>query len=151
MHKNLSSNDQIKLAVQRLLAGDPWLKPYEKNIYLRLQKIAETKERLTPGKASLADFALGHEYFGLHFEDNQWIFREWAPNANAIFLIGDKTGWQEKDAFALKSLEDGIWEINLTADTLDHGDLTACASTGPAAAAIASRPMPDAWFRIRNH
>ena len=49
---------------------------------------------------TLADFASGHEYFGLHFQDNEWVFREWAPNADRIFLIGDMTGWQENEAFA---------------------------------------------------
>ena len=123
MKKNPSLKDQIKPAVQCLLTADSWLKPYEKIIHHRLQKIAETKQRLTRGKTSLADFALGHAYFGLHFEDHQWVFREWAPNAAAIFLIGEMTGWQEKDAFALKALEDGIWEIRLAADSFDHGDL----------------------------
>ncbi len=106
-----------------MLAMDPWLKPYEKSIHHRLQKIAATEQRLTRGKTGLADFAMGHAYFGLHFEDNQWIFREWAPNATAISLIGDMSGWQEKGAFALNALEDGIWEIRLGADTLNHGDL----------------------------
>ena len=106
-----------------MLAMDPWLKPYEKSIHHRLQKIAATEQRLTRGKTGLADFAMGHAYFGLHFEDNQWIFREWAPNATAISLIGDMSGWQEKEAFALNALEDGIWEIRLGADTLSHGDL----------------------------
>ena len=106
-----------------MLAKDPWLKPYENTIHHRLQKIAETEQRLTRRKTSLADFAMGHAYFGLHFEDNQWIFREWAPHATAISLIGDMSGWQEKKEFALKALEDGIWEIRLGADTFDHGDL----------------------------
>jgi 1,4-alpha-glucan branching enzyme len=123
MKKNPSPEDQINLAVQRLLTADSWLKSYEKIIRRRLQKIAATEQRLTRGKTSLADFALGHAYFGLHFKDNQWVFREWAPNATAIFLIGDMTGWQENDAFALKTLEDGIWEIRLAADTFNHGDL----------------------------
>ncbi|GAG67470.1 unnamed protein product, partial [marine sediment metagenome] len=123
MKKNPSPNDQINPALQRLLTADSWLKPYEKIIQHRLQKIAATEQRLTRGKTGLADFALGHAYFGLHLEDNQWIFREWAPNASAIYLIGDMSGWQEKDEFALKALEDGIWEIRLAADTFDHGDL----------------------------
>jgi 1,4-alpha-glucan branching enzyme len=123
MKKIPSRNDQINPAVQRLLAADPWLKPYEKIIQRRLQKIVETERRLTREKTSLSDFALGHAYFGLHFEDDQWVFREWAPNATAIFLIGDMTGWQENDAFALDALEDGIWEIRLAADTFDHEDL----------------------------
>ena len=122
--KNTTSpNNPINSALQRLLTADPWLKPYEKIIHHRLQKIAETRQRLTRGKTSLADFALGHEYFGLHFKNNQWVFREWAPNATAIFLIGDMTGWQEEKVFALKALKNGIWEIRLAAETFDHGDL----------------------------
>jgi 1,4-alpha-glucan branching enzyme len=123
MKKNSSPINQIIPALQRLLTADPWLKPYEKIIHRRLQKISETEQRLTRGKTSIADFALGHTYFGLHFEDDECVFREWAPNATAIFLIGDMTDWQEKDAFALNALEDGIWEIRLAADTFDHGDL----------------------------
>ena len=73
---------------------------------------------------TLADFASGHEYFGLHFQDNEWVFREWAPNADRIFLVGDITGWQEDWAFGLKRLnEEGVWEIRLKADRLKHLDL----------------------------
>ncbi|MGD9279363.1 MAG: alpha amylase C-terminal domain-containing protein [Desulfobacterales bacterium] len=122
MKKNPSSTNHNP-ALQRLLTADPWLKPYEKIIHRRLLKIDETKQKLTGGKMSLADFASAHEYFGLHFADGQWVFREWAPNATAIFLIGDMTGWQENDAFGLKPIEDGIWEIRLAADTINHGDL----------------------------
>ncbi len=73
---------------------------------------------------SLADFASGHEYFGLHFHKNEWIFREWAPNATAIYLIGDMTNWQIRTEFALEKISnDGVWEIHLTADKLTHGNL----------------------------
>jgi len=116
-------NDQVHRALEYLLQSDPWLEPYRQVVQRRLLKIAEAEQQLTQGEMSLADFASGHEYFGLHFEEQQWIFREWAPNATAIFLIGDITDWQEKDAFALKALDDGIWEIRLAADTFDHQDL----------------------------
>jgi 1,4-alpha-glucan branching enzyme len=116
-------NEQIHSALRHLLQSDPWLEPYSEIIQRRLLKIAAAEQALTRGNISLTDFASGHEYFGLHFKDDQWIFREWAPNATAIYLIGDITGWQEKDAFALKALEDGIWEIRLAADTFDHQDL----------------------------
>jgi 1,4-alpha-glucan branching enzyme len=115
--------NQINPALQRLMKSDPYLRPYKDIIGRRLLKIAETRQRLTRQYVSLTEFASGHEYFGLHFKDNQWVFREWAPNATAIFLIGDMTGWQENDAFALEALEDGIWEIGLAADAFDHGDL----------------------------
>jgi 1,4-alpha-glucan branching enzyme len=118
-----TTKEQIDQALERLLQADPWLEPYQKIIQRRLLKTDETRQKLTGGKMSLAEFASAHEYFGLHFADGQWVFREWAPNATAIFLIGDVTSWQEKDAFALKALEDGIWEIRLAANTFNHGDL----------------------------
>jgi 1,4-alpha-glucan branching enzyme len=73
---------------------------------------------------SLADFASGHEYFGLHFRDGGWVFREWAPNASAICIVGDMTSWKEKKSFALERIsKDGIWELTLPSDSLRHGDL----------------------------
>jgi len=82
------------------------------------------EKRLTGGKIKLIDFAAGHEYFGLHFRNNEWILREWAPNANRIFLIGDITGWQENEAFALQRLDDeNVWEIRLPPAKLKHLNL----------------------------
>ena len=73
---------------------------------------------------SLTEFASGHEYFGLHFHRDEWVFREWAPNATAIYLIGDMSKWQVRREFALEKIsDDGVWEIRLTADKLTHGDL----------------------------
>ena len=114
---------QIKLALERLLKSDPYLEPYQDIILRRLKQIAQTRQQLTRGLTSLADFASGHEYFGLHFKDDHWIFREWAPNATATFLIGDMTGWQEKDDFALEPCQDGVWEIHLPAQRLQHKGL----------------------------
>jgi len=110
--------------LKRFLDSDPYLRPYEKVIRSRQKLIHETGERLTRGTMSLPEFASGHEYFGLHFKDNQWIFREWAPNATSVYLIGDISGWQEKKEFALEPVgEEGVWEIRLASKTLEHGDL----------------------------
>ncbi len=111
-------------ALQSILDSDPFLRPYEKILQHRINKIREKEIELTCGEMSLADFASGHEYFGLHFRDNEWIFREWAPNADKIYLIGNMTDWLEKKAFSLERIdEDGVWEIRLPAATLEHGDL----------------------------
>jgi 1,4-alpha-glucan branching enzyme len=118
------SRPDMDSRLERLLNKDLYLKPYKDIIHRRLTKISETEHHLTRGKMSLADFASGHEYFGLHFRDNRWIFREWAPNATAVYLIGELTGWQKKNDFALHRFSDeGIWEIRLSADTLAHDDL----------------------------
>ncbi len=110
--------------LQRLLDKDPYLKPYEEIIRRRLTRIHETQQRLTRGEMSLADFSSGHEYFGLHLSANEWVFREWAPNAAAIYLVGEMTGWQEQKAFALDPIgEEGVWEIRLPSERLEHKDL----------------------------
>ena len=36
-----------------------------------------------------------YEYLGVHREDSRYVFRVWAPNADAIFLVGDFNGWSE--------------------------------------------------------
>ena len=73
---------------------------------------------------SLAEFASGHEYFGLHFQSGEWVFREWAPNATAIYLVGDMSKWQVCSEFELEKINEyGVWEIRLSADKLAHGDL----------------------------
>ncbi len=120
---DLSKTDRVKQAAQSLIDNDPYLNPYAEIIKRRLSKIGQTQRRLTQDKMNLADFAAGHEFFGLHFVDNQWIFREWAPNASQIFLVGDMTGWQNKKEFALTPLDDGVWEIRMPAQTLKHEDL----------------------------
>ena len=108
----------------RLLRSDSYLTPFSNQIRHRLENIEETEHRLTQGKESLAKFASGHEYFGLHFQKREWVFREWAPNATAIYLIGDMSKWQENEEFKLKRLDDyGVWEIHLSVNTLKHGDL----------------------------
>ena len=116
--------DKVKRALNRLLNIDPYLRPYENTIARRLLKIESIEQQLTGRQIKLIDFASGHEYFGLHLQGNQWIMREWAPNAERIFLIGDMTGWQEHADFAFRRLdEENVWEIRLSAEKLKHLDL----------------------------
>ena len=108
----------------RLLRSDSYLCPFSDQIRHRLEHIEETEHRLTQSKKSLPEFASGHEYFGLHFQRGGWVFREWAPNATAIYLIGDMSKWQVRKEFELQKINNfGVWEIHLTADKLKHGDL----------------------------
>jgi 1,4-alpha-glucan branching enzyme len=114
----------IQDRLKRLLNSDFWLKPYKKILKHRIASIHAKETVLTQGKMSLSEFANGHEYFGLHFRDNEWIFREWAPHASAIALIGNMTDWQEKQEFALERInKEGVWQIRLPSESLSHGDL----------------------------
>ena len=106
-----------------IIKNDPWLEPYADAINGRHQHVVE-KEKELVGKKTLSDFATGHMYFGLHRTDKGWTFREWAPNATEIYLVGDFNDWQEKPAFRMKRVrKTGNWEINLPEKAMKHGDL----------------------------
>ncbi len=104
-----------------IVRNDPWLNPFESVIRERMDRARRKEAELSPD--SLADFALGHLYYGLHRLDKQWVFREWAPNATRIYLVGEFTGWKESPEWELKSADNGNWELILPADRLKHGDL----------------------------
>lgn len=118
--------DTVRKQLDALLATDPYLRPYTDQLRQRFQKIERTIQRLTasPTDQALAEWAAGHEYFGLHFKDNQWVFREWAPNAEKMHLIGDISDWRTQPAFELSRINhEGVWEIQLPAAALRHEDL----------------------------
>ena len=107
-----------------IIKHDLWLEPFEEAINGRYRYVLGKKSELTNGgKQSLSDFATGYLYFGLHKTGKGWVFREWAPNATQIYLIGTFSNWKEDQAYAMTRLENGNWEIELPADVLHHGDL----------------------------
>ena len=108
-----------------LVKADSWLEPYEPAIVGRHQHAIDKIAELTQGgKQSLSDFASGYLYFGLHRTDNGgWVLREWAPNANEIFVIGDFNDWQENEKYRMKRIDNGNWEIKLKSGQMKHGDL----------------------------
>ena len=107
-----------------IIKHDLWLEPFEEAINGRYRYALGKKSELTNGgKQSLSDFATGYLYFGLHKTGKVWVFREWAPNATQIYLIGTFSNWKEDQAYAMTRLENGNWEIELPADVLHHGDL----------------------------
>ena len=108
-----------------LVKNDSWLEPYEGAIRGRHEHTLRKMAQLTQnGKKSLADFANGHLYFGLHKLSRGWVFREWAPNATDIYLVGDFNDWQETEAYRCKRIEGtGNWELKLSEKAMKHGQL----------------------------
>ncbi|MBQ8227044.1 MAG: alpha amylase C-terminal domain-containing protein [Bacteroidaceae bacterium] len=108
----------------KLVKNDPWLEPFNDAIEGRHQAVVNKINELTGGKTTLADFAEGHNYFGLHRTARGWVFREWAPNATDIYLIGDFNQWTESEEYRLKPIgKSGCWEIKLPKKALNHLDL----------------------------
>ncbi len=109
-----------KLAIYK---NDPWLQPYAEAIDGRHADALAKEADLTQASGSLNDFANAHKYFGLHRVRGGWAFREWAPNATAISLIGDFSDWKEDPAYALRPVGGGVWEGTFPASAISHGQL----------------------------
>lgn len=109
-----------------LIANDSWLVPFKDAINGRHQNVLNKLDELTKhGKISLSDFADGHLYFGLHKVGREWIFREWAPNATAIYLVGDFNDWKETEEYKLTCInkDQGVWEWKAPSQMMKHGQL----------------------------
>lgn len=108
----------------KLIQNDPWLKPYNNAIEGRHHFVVEKEKEITQnGELSLSDFSSGYLYFGLHHGKNEWIFREWAPNATAIYIIGTFNNWEKKENYRLEKIDNGNWEIHLPENSIHHQDL----------------------------
>lgn len=103
---------------------DEYLLPFKDAIDRRHKNILALRDRIAVN-GSLADGVNNHMYYGFHHdaEKGEWIFREWAPNATKIWLIGEFNNWKRSEAYALKPIGGGNWEIVLDDMFLSHGTL----------------------------
>ena len=108
-----------------IIKDDPWLKPYEQAIAGRHQDAVNKEFELTGGNSSLADFANAHNYYGLHHRpEGGWVIREWAPNATAIYVVGQFNSWSECAPYKMQPTgTNGDWELTLQEQAMAHGDL----------------------------
>ncbi len=105
-----------------IIKNDPWLEPYADAINGRHQDVINTEKRLTSASGTLSDFANAHRYFGLHrTAEGKWVFREWAPNATRITLVGDFSDWQLTEKYALKRIAGGVWQGEWGPRAFKHG------------------------------
>lgn len=81
---------------------------------LETQQIDNAKKTFLTGE----NFYLQH-LLGAHREEQGYIFRVWAPNALAVFLVGDFNDWQ--DWAMEKDHDTGIWQIHC--EEANEGDL----------------------------
>lgn len=104
-----------------LVEIDPWLKPFANHIAGRRSYVTHKSQQVLAG-TSLEEFALGHLYFGLQKTASGWMLSEWAPNATAIYLIGDINSWKDEENYAFTRRDNGVFELSLPEEALRHGD-----------------------------
>ena len=105
-----------------LVLADGWLAPYEREIKARMRLYDGQLQRICRRYGSLLECANGHSRMGFIRDaaTGEWVYREWAPGARELYLIGDFNGWDRR-SHAMTMGTDGVWEIRLPADTLVHG------------------------------
>lgn len=96
----------------KILGIDPWIKDYKKDIDLRMEEYKKQKSRLLKKGQKLIDFANAHNYYGIHKTKTGWVYREWAPNAKGLYLIGDFNNW-DRLSHPLEKINDEDWEIKI--------------------------------------
>ena len=106
----------------KLVKSDPYLQPYEAALQGRYDYAINKEKEITGGK-TLADWATGYLYFGLHHTDKGWVLREWAPNATAIYIKGDMNNWAKSEDYRLQPIGNGVWEAILPENAMKHGQL----------------------------
>ena len=104
----------------KLVEEDKLLKPFAGIIEKRHRQVLAMEREFTYRTTRLSDSCNSYLYYGLHRTNEGWVFREWAPNATAIYLLGEFNDWRKHPDYALTKVGNGNWEIKLPQETLEH-------------------------------
>ena len=104
----------------KLVEEDKLLKPFAGIIEKRHQQVLAMEREFTYRTTRLSDKCNSYLYYGLHRTNEGWVFREWAPNATAIYLLCEFNDWRKHPDYALTKVGDGNWEIKLPLGALAH-------------------------------
>ena len=104
----------------KIIEYDPQLKKYEKDLDLRVKNLRAKKKELLPQGGKLKDFANGHLFYGFHKKNGHWVYREWAPGADQLYLTGDFCNW-DRTAYPMEKQENGVYTLELPLDALHDG------------------------------
>jgi 1,4-alpha-glucan branching enzyme len=96
----------------KLVERDPWLAPFEHVIGRRDLYYGHLRHEIESQGGLLGSISQGHKYFGLNRSGGDFTYREWAPGANYVSLIGDFNGWDRGKNPARKD-EFGVWHVML--------------------------------------
>lgn len=94
---------------------DPWLGEFREPLKKRFAKAQDWLQKIDQYEGGLDKFSKGYEKMGFLFSDNGDItYREWAPNAEQAFLIGDFNDWN-RDSHPMTKNQYGVFELHLPA------------------------------------
>ncbi len=97
-----------------LVQNDGWLEPFADEIQRRIDSFQGELNNLKKVSGGLKEFALEHQFLGFNYDKKKkgWWYREWAPKAQKMSLIGDFNNWK-RTANPLKKQKGSVWEVFL--------------------------------------
>jgi len=97
-----------------IIVDDGWLEPYEPEINARFQNFTDQLEKIKKQYGSLKKFASIDQFLGFNYDKKAkgWYYREWAPAADSLYLMGDFNQW-DTEKHPMTKTDHGIWEIFL--------------------------------------
>ena len=115
-----------KTDIPILVKNDPWLSPYTEEIKNRIERFKQRKKDIEKRYGSLSAFASAYQEMGLNYDSKKggWWYREWAPGARALSLIGASNGW-DKTKHPLKKEKNGICSLICSTSILLHSSYSA--------------------------
>ncbi len=132
--------------IPQLVADDPWLNPYTDEINDRINRFNLLLASIKNQYKSLQKFSEAYKVLGIHYskKDKGWYYREWAPEANYLSLIGDFNNW-DRSAHPLSKNAHGVWEVFIAGNLLKEQTLVKVHVVG---ANGAHDRIPACIFRI---
>ena len=105
--------------------NDPALELYVPFLQRRNRAFTAEMERIVTAFGSLRAYADLHTWLGPHRVNTDagviWRWREYMPNAEALWLTTDKLNFQRHAKFRFQRRSDGIFALEIPADALEHG------------------------------
>ncbi len=100
--------------IMPLVKNDPWLEPVSEAVSERYERYQSRMEYIQNNYGSLRAYASADQLFGFNYDQVRkgWWYREWAPAAAQLYLIGDFNAWNKR-SHPLTNNGHGVWEIFL--------------------------------------
>lgn len=117
-----------KKTLTTIVNDDIWLEPFQLAVNERIKNYQSTLKEIKKSNSDLLSYSNAHKYLGFNYDADKkgWFYREWAPEAAALFLTGDFNEWN-RESHPLERIDGGNWEIflsdNLYRNKLVHESL----------------------------
>jgi len=112
MQSDKSSKPDFSKATDgtKVIAEDEWLTPYAQTLRDRFSTFQHWKNEIIHKEGSLGLFGEGYKRFGFTLNEGGVQYREWAPQAKGVSLVGDFNNWNET-SHSCRANEFGVWEL----------------------------------------